>query len=132
MDLELVRIAACAFLIVNSCHVLQVFMNDDRRHSILAVEDNQDAQLLLRYLLRALYDMSIVSTIDEAVDIAQEESFDIYLLDINLGERRTGVELLQLLRALNGQYVPALALTAYALPGDKERFLEAGFDGYMS
>jgi CheY-like chemotaxis protein len=76
--------------------------------------------------------MSIVSTIDEAVDIAQEASFDIYLLDINLGERRTGVELLQLLRALNGQYVPALALTAYALPGDKERFLEAGFDGYLS
>lgn len=30
------------------------------------------------------------------------------------------------------RHIPALALTAYALPGDRERFLEYGFDGYLS
>ena len=108
-------------------------MPDNFRPQILAVEDNQDAQLLLRYLLAPRYDATIVSAIDDAVQAAKSGAYHIYLLDINLGERRTGVELLQLLRDLPGHpYVPALALTAYALPGDRERFLTAGFDGYVS
>ena len=54
------------------------------------------------------------------------------LLDINLGVIRTGVDVLHELRQVP-EYatIPAVAVTAYALPGDRERFLEAGFDAYL-
>ena len=100
---------------------------------ILAVEDNRDTQLLLYYLLNTHFNLEIVSQVDEAVQAARKSSFDAFVLDINLGEERSGVELLRLLRDLpHHANTPALALTAYALPGDRERFLDAGFSAYVS
>lgn len=100
---------------------------------VLALEDNAESRLLLRHLLRKEFDAVIVAGADETLAAAAEQSFDVMLLDINLGEKRTGVDVLQALRALPGYAdVPALACTAYALPGDRERFLEAGFAKYVS
>lgn len=100
---------------------------------ILAVEDNPDTQLLLRYLLRAEYVLEVVPNVDDALEAAQEQQFEILVLDINLGEERTGIDLLNELRRIDAyKETPALALTAYAMPGDKERFQESGFDAYIS
>lgn len=100
---------------------------------VLAVEDNPDTQTLLRYLLTRHYEVAIVARFDEALAAARQQPFGVYLLDINLGEQRTGIDLLHALRAqAAGESVPAIALTAYAMPGDRERFLEAGFDTYIS
>lgn len=108
-------------------------MSEDKRLRILAVEDNPDTQLLLRYLLRAEYDLDVVPRVDDAIRAATENRYDMLVLDINLGEERTGVDLLQDLRAMpEYRAKPALALTAYAMPGDRERFVSAGFDGYIS
>lgn len=100
---------------------------------ILAVEDNPDTQLLLRYLLRPHYELEIVPRVDDALESARRGQFDLLILDINLGEDRTGIDLLLELRKLETyQKTPALALTAYAMPGDRERFEEAGFNEYIS
>lgn len=100
---------------------------------LLVVEDNHEAQLLLRYLLQARFRLQFASTVDEALAAATTAPFDLFLLDINMREKRSGLDLLHSLRALPTTcHVPALALTAYALPGDRERFLEHGFDGYLS
>ena len=100
---------------------------------VLALEDNAESRLLLRHLLRKEFDAVIVAGADETLAVAAEHAFDVMLLDINLGEKRTGVDVLQALRTLPGYAdVPALACTAYALPGDRERFLEAGFAKYVS
>ncbi len=109
------------------------FMAAVKAFRILAVEDNPDTLTLLRYMLSTNYDPVLAMEVDQALAIAQEENIDLFLLDINLGENRTGIDLLHLLRAYP-QYrtTPALALTAYAMPGDRERFLQAGFDGYIS
>ncbi|MFW5955458.1 MAG: response regulator, partial [Rhodothermales bacterium] len=56
----------------------------------------------------------------------------LVIIDINLGEHRTGVDVLQHVRATRGDEVPVLALTAYALPGDREQYLAVGFDAYLS
>lgn len=75
----------------------------------------------------------IVPGADEALAAVREQAFDAVLLDINLGEKRTGVDVLQALRLIPGcEELPALACTAYALPGDRERFLDAGFQDYVS
>lgn len=100
---------------------------------ILAVEDNPDTQLLLRYLLRAEYTLEVVPHVEDALHAARERDFDLLVLDINLGEERTGIDLLRELRKMDAfAETPALALTAYAMPGDKERFEESGFDAYIS
>lgn len=100
---------------------------------VLVLEDNAESRLLLRHLLRRDFDATLVGGVDEALSAAQNQSFDLALLDINLGEKRTGVDVLRLLRAMpQHRDLPALACTAYALPGDRERFLEAGFVDYVS
>lgn len=100
---------------------------------ILAVEDNPDTQLLLRYLLRSEYTLEVVPDVDDALNAAREQQFELLVLDINLGEERTGIDLLKELRAMEAyKHTPALALTAYAMPGDKERFQASGFDAYIS
>lgn len=108
-------------------------MASHRAPHLLVVEDNPDTQLLLRYLLRPHFDAEIVSHVDDALEVAAKQDFDLLVLDINLGEDRTGIDLLQELR-LNDTYksTPALALTAYAMPGDRERFQGAGFTEYIS
>ena len=107
-------------------------MNEERA-TILAVEDNSETQLLLKHLLKSSFDVHVVSGVDDALEAVTERTFDIFLLDINLSGQRTGTDLLHLLRKNdNGADVPAIALTAYAMPGDREDFLEAGFDHYVS
>lgn len=108
-------------------------MTESDRIRILAVEDNPDTQTLLRYLLRSRYDVQLVAHVEEALKAATEGSFDLFILDINLGEQRTGIDLLHRLRTMpKHRTTPILALTAYAMPGDRDRFLKEGFDAYVS
>ncbi|PQJ35672.1 hypothetical protein BSZ35_14670 [Salinibacter sp. 10B] len=100
---------------------------------ILAVEDNSETQLLLEHLLKKSFEVVVVPGVDAALEAVDDHSFDALLLDINLSEQRTGTDLLHLLRERDDMAdVPAIALTAYAMPGDREDFLEAGFDQYVS
>ena len=108
-------------------------MNDSKPPCILAVEDNPETQLLLKHLLDASFEVVVVGGVESALDAAQDHHFDVLLLDINLSEKRTGIDLLHLLREKDGErYVPAIALTAYAMPGDRENFMNEGFDAYIS
>jgi CheY-like chemotaxis protein len=108
-------------------------MSTDAKARILAVEDNSETQLLLEHLLKKSFEVTVVPGVDEALDAVAEHRFDALLLDINLSEQRTGTDLLHLLRERDDMTdVPAIALTAYAMPGDREDFLEEGFDQYVS
>lgn len=103
------------------------------RPRVLVLEDNAESRLLLRHLLRKDFDATIVAGPDDAFSEVQQGEFDVALLDINLGERRTGVDVLKLLREMSSFGItPALACTAYALPGDREHFLASGFADYVS
>jgi CheY-like chemotaxis protein len=100
---------------------------------VLAVEDNSETRLLLQHLLRSSFDVVVVAGVEGALDAVEEKEYDVFLLDINLSEQRTGTDLLHLLRENPSlQDVPAVALTAYAMPGDRENFLTAGFNEYVS
>lgn len=100
---------------------------------VLAVEDNADTLTLLRYMLSKQYHPVLASHVEKALALAEEHQVDLFLLDINLGEEYTGISLLKRLREYPRYRVtPILALTAYAMPGDRERFIEMGFDGYVS
>ena len=102
------------------------------RPSVLVLDDNQDARRLLQKFLEGGYHVELVGEEKDALQLAREHLFDVVLMDINLGGERTGVDALRALRHLSGyEQVPVVALTAYAVTGDRERFLSHGFDGYL-
>ena len=108
-------------------------MPKSRKPRLLIAEDNAGTRCLLEHVLQSKFDLTLAAGVDGALEAARKQKFDLFLLDINLGEERTGTDLLQSLRSTGDQQdVPAVAFTAYALPGDQEGFLEAGFDGYVS
>lgn len=100
---------------------------------ILIVEDNPETAMLLRRVLSVAGDVTLAFDAEEAVRKAGRIPFDLVLCDINLGGGASGVDVLASLSD-NASYdtVPVVALTAYALPGDEERFVERGFDDYIS
>jgi two-component system, cell cycle response regulator DivK len=100
---------------------------------VLVVEDNEKNMKLFRdVLVAAGYRTLEATTGEEAVAVATEHSPDLVLMDIQLPDI-DGVEALGRLRT-DGRTasLPVLALTAQAMEGDRERFLAAGFDGYLS
>jgi two-component system cell cycle response regulator DivK len=100
---------------------------------VLVVEDNEKNMKLFRdVLLAAGYRPLEATTGEYAVAVAAEHSPDLVLMDIQLPDI-DGVEALGRLRAdSRTASLPVLALTAQAMEGDRERFLAAGFDGYLS
>ena len=103
------------------------------RQRILVVEDNERNMKLFRDVLEASgYHVLEAATGREGVELATEHGPDLVLMDIRLPDT-DGVEALALLRAhARTASTPVLALTAQAMEGDRERFLAAGFDGYLS
>jgi two-component system cell cycle response regulator DivK len=100
---------------------------------ILVVEDNEKNMKLFRDVLQARgYRILEATTGTRAVELATAHRPDLVLMDIQLPDI-DGVEALVRLRADGGTAsIPVLALTAQAMEGDRERFLDAGFDGYVS
>ncbi len=104
-----------------------------QRRSLLVVEDNPSTRILLVYLLKGAYEVSAAAGVDEALGLIHENRFDGLVLDINLCEERTGIDLLRAIREIPMyKDVPAIACTAYTNFGYRERLLESGFDLYVS
>jgi len=69
---------------------------------------------------------------EEALDIATRERPDLIIMDMQL-PKVSGLEVTRRLRQMPVfSHVPIIALTAYAMKGDKEKFIGAGCDAYLS
>jgi two-component system cell cycle response regulator DivK len=100
---------------------------------VLIVEDNEKNMKLVRDVLRAVgYSPLEASSGEQGLTLAAENAPALVLMDIQLPDL-DGSEALRRLRADERTAgIPVLALTAQAMQGDRERFLAAGFDGYLS
>jgi len=100
---------------------------------ILVVEDNEKSMKLFRDVLQATgYHPLEASTGEDAVELARLHLPALVLMDVQL-PGIDGVEALaRLRRDARTASIPAVALTAQAMHGDRERFLEAGFAEYLS
>jgi len=104
-----------------------------KRCAVLLIDDNTVMHHMVRSMIGDRCDVDCVADGESAMTLAAETKYDAVLLDIDLGEGITGDQVLPSIRALPAySNVPIIAVTAYALEGDRERFLEAGFDAYMS
>jgi len=100
---------------------------------ILLAEDNEDnINTMSDYLLTRGYWVVVARNGAEAVERAMEERPDVILMDVQM-PAMDGLEATRRIRAdANLKAVPIIALTALAMPGDRERCLDAGADVYLS
>src|SRR6185436_20009263 len=99
---------------------------------IAVIEDNPDNQLLVRAILSEQYDVTSYETGPAALEGLPKQPPDLVLLDISLPEM-DGTEVLRRIRAdATISQLPVVALTAHAMADDRDRYLGAGFDDYVT
>jgi two-component system, cell cycle response regulator DivK len=99
---------------------------------ILIVEDSPDNMKLFRTILGLKgHEVTGLAGGDGLLDAIERHSPDVVLMDIQL-PGRDGFALLEEIRNSPASEVRVIALTAHAMTGDRERALDAGFDGYIT
>jgi CheY-like chemotaxis protein len=100
---------------------------------VLVVEDNKASSDLMAYLLRAAgHRVLTCSDGADAISIAAREHPRVIVMDLQL-DRMSGLEAAAVLAAdPDLRTIPRVAVTAYAMVGDRERVLRAGFQGYIA
>jgi CheY-like chemotaxis protein len=102
-------------------------------HTILIVEDNENNRNLLKdILIFHGYEVTVAFDGQEGVFLARELLPDLVLMDIQMPgmDGMTAGQILKGDPATSGLKI--IALTSFAMQGDREKFLAAGFDGYLS
>jgi two-component system cell cycle response regulator DivK len=101
-------------------------------NTIAIVEDNADNRLLLQAILDGLYDLVEYENGTDALAGLAASLPDLVLLDISL-PGMDGNEILARIRAdTSMRGLPVIALTAHAMAGDREKYLAAGFNDYIT
>jgi CheY-like chemotaxis protein len=100
---------------------------------ILVVEDNKASSDLMAYLLKAAGNTVLTCTDGaDAIEIAGRERPRVIVMDLQL-DRMSGLEAASILAAdPQVSAIPRIAVTAYAMVGDRERVLRAGFHGFIA
>lgn len=107
----------------------------ENKVKILLAEDNVINQEFLTVLFtKKGWNITTVSSGKEALEKYQSEVFDLILMDVEMSEMDgiTATKKIRELEKLTNKRIPIIALTAYAMKGDKERCIKAGMDDYLS
>ena len=101
--------------------------------TILVVDDDEISLDVTVAFLRNRYTVHTAKNVAEAIELIDKNRYSIILLDINLGKGVTGFQILdELKKRPDYASVPVVAVTAYAMAGDKAVFLKAGCTDYVS
>jgi len=101
---------------------------------LLYVEDDPINAFVIKKLLAQHYATEHVEDGETCLTVLENESFDLVLMDINLGRgKMDGIETMKRIKSQPSfQSLPVVAITSYAMPEDRDRFLGEGFNGYLS
>jgi two-component system, cell cycle response regulator DivK len=112
--------------------IWQLILNGLRVAKILVVEDSPDNMRLFRTILSLKgHEVSGLAGGEGLLDTIERGSPELVLMDIQL-PGKDGYSLLQDIRRSRYAALRVVALTAHAMTGDRERAVEAGFDGYIT
>lgn len=99
----------------------------------LYIEDQVDSQILFKVQMKDLKNIQFASSFEEALPLLESSDFDFIIMDINLQGEYNGIDALKVIHQIPKlQKVPVIAVTAYVLPGDKEKFIATGFTDFIS
>jgi len=100
--------------------------------TIAVVEDNPDNRLLVKAILEDQYKIVEYENGIEALEGLKQVKPDLVILDVSL-PKMDGTEVVRRIREdVSLRDLPVIALTAHAMPGDREKLLEAGFNDYVT
>lgn len=97
---------------------------------VLVTEDNETNRELIEATLDQ-YQLDFAISGEEAVAMASNNTYDLILMDIQL-PKMDGTAAMKQIRANINRHIPIIALTAFAMKGDKDQYLNEGFDDYIS
>ena len=102
-------------------------------YKVLIIEDNEKNLKLFRLILDSNgYQSLIARNGEEGIQVAEDQNPDLILMDIQM-PILGGVDALRAIRTNEKtKTIPVIATTAYAMKGDKETFLDFGFEAYIS
>ncbi|MDP1995130.1 MAG: response regulator [Ignavibacteria bacterium] len=101
--------------------------------NILVVEDNHDNREVISLFIRGSASLDFATNGEEALVKTDRNLYDIILMDINLGAGMDGIAVTQEIRKMPiYSDTPIIAVTAYAMNSDKERFLSGGCSHYLA
>jgi two-component system, sensor histidine kinase and response regulator len=105
-----------------------------RRLRVLVAEDNPvNQELVLHLLERRGHSAIVAENGKQAIAALEKHKFDLVVMDVQMPEMG-GIEATEEIRKKeksDGGHIPIFAMTAHAMPGDRERCLAAGMDGYI-
>ena len=105
---------------------------DDAPHLLVVDDDRRIRDLLSRFLASEGYRVSTAETAADARAKLNGLSFDLLILDVMMPVLDGFATMRKLRENPSHSKLPVLAVTAYAMQGDRERILDSGFDGYLS
>jgi CheY-like chemotaxis protein len=83
--------------------------------------------------MKELKNIQFAASFEEALPLLETQKFDFIVMDINLQGEYNGLDALKIIQQMSGfQNIPVIAVTAYVLPGDKEKFIATGFTDFIS
>jgi len=107
-------------------------VNKKIKNILLVENDFVSAELIIMFL-KNLYEVDLVEEGPEALSSVKGKKYDVILMDINLGEGMTGLEVTRKIRKIEGYSdIPIVAVTAFAMEGDEEEFMQSGCTHYLS
>jgi PAS domain S-box-containing protein len=120
--------------LVTNKKVLPSITKAEKALKLLLVEDDKINQKVIRKMLvERGYFVQEANNGIEAIELFTKDNYDAILMDIQM-PKMNGIEAAAKIRSLEqeGKHTPIIAITAYSLPGDRERFLRLGMDEYVS
>ena len=100
---------------------------------VLLVENDKTTINFVNYSLRKVCSLDIADNGPKAIEMTKENDYAVILMDIGLGLDMNGIQATKEIRKIKGyETTPIVAMTAYAMDGDKENFLSKGMTHYLS
>lgn len=100
---------------------------------ILMVENDEVSRDITSRFLKNICKVTFAETGEKAIELAKQKNFKVILMDINLGLGLNGIETAKLIKQINGyEKTPIIAVTAFAMAGEKDEFLRSGCTNYIS
>ncbi|MCU0413559.1 MAG: PAS domain S-box protein [Ignavibacteriaceae bacterium] len=100
---------------------------------ILVVDNDESSRDIIKLFVKDMCDADFVENGEKAFRMVNENKYDIILMDINLGQGMSGVETTKEIKKMESyKNIPIVAITGFAMRGDREEFIQAGCTHYLS
>ncbi|MFA5404160.1 MAG: PAS domain S-box protein [Ignavibacteria bacterium] len=117
---------------INNIEQEKEISKDIKENKLLIVEDDENSRLAIEFALRNICEMDFTEYGENALEMVANKKYDVIIMDIGL-RGIDGIETVKKIRKIR-EYaeIPIIAVTAYAMNGDKNKFLESGCTDYIA